>query len=104
MEIKSTDLKADEAIQMVGALLTADEVSDFIGGEKRKTVIDAAEERLKALVILPGAASSAPTKQGEQAGPITQSTSDFKAGVQRTKSYVTCEDVLERMRSEGNGK
>jgi hypothetical protein len=40
------------------------------------------------------------TKQGKT-GKITKDASDFKTGIQKTKSYVTCEDVLEKMRSQG---
>ena len=40
-------------------------------------------------------------KQGEVKDAITKDAADFKEGVQKTKSYVTCEDVIEKMRKEG---
>jgi hypothetical protein len=87
MEINSRDLKADEAISMFDALATIGEVDAFIEGDERKTVINAAEERRKALT------PSMP-KGGEVKGPITEEASDFKAGIQRTKDFVTGGDII----------
>ena len=40
------------------------------------------------------------TKQGKQ-DKITKNVSDFKGGVQKTKSCITCEDVLKDRRAKG---
>lgn len=40
------------------------------------------------------------TKKGK-VDKLTKDVADFKEGIQKTKSYVTCEDVLKKMRSEG---
>jgi hypothetical protein len=92
--MKSTTMTAQEAIEAIGAMKSQEEISSFIEGEDRKTVINAAEERRKAL-------PPSQPKEGEVKGPITQRTSDFKGGVQGAKTYVTCDDVLKAMRSKG---
>jgi hypothetical protein len=101
----STTMTAQEAIEAIGAMKSQEEISSFIEGEDRKTVINAAEERRKAL--------PPSSKGGEVKGPITQDAADFKEGVQRTKSTdvgagpvparscVTGEDVIKKMRAEG---
>lgn len=73
---------------------TSGEISAFIEGDNRKTVINAADERRKAL-------PPSQPKEGEVKGPITKDADDFKGGIQKTKSHVTCEDVLKKMRAEG---
>jgi hypothetical protein len=40
------------------------------------------------------------TKQGKT-DKITKDVSDFKGGVQKTKSCITCEDVLKDRRARG---
>jgi hypothetical protein len=94
MKDLSTTMKAEEAIALLQGFQTEAEILAFIAGEDRKTVINAAEDRRKAL-------PPSKPKAGEVKGPITQDTSDFKEGVQKTKSYVTCEDVVDKMRKAG---
>ena len=114
----SNDYRAEDAISRIGTMKNIEEIKNFIEGEERKTVVSAAEARIKEL-------SDASQKQGEQKEPITQRTDDFKEGIQRTKSgigdqglgvseetnpqppvaiprsYVTCEDVIKKMREQG---
>jgi hypothetical protein len=89
----SKTMKADEAITSIQGMQTEAEILAFIEGENRKTVITAADERRKTLPLS--------SKQGEMKGSITQDSPDFKEGVQKTKSHVTCEDVIETMRMAG---
>jgi hypothetical protein len=94
----STTMTGQEAKEAIGAMKSPEEISSFIDGDTRKTVINAAEERRKALT---------PTsKQGEVKGPITQDAADFKDGVQKTKEadkpkHITGMDVIKKMRAEG---
>jgi hypothetical protein len=101
----STTMTAQEAIEEISKMKNPEEISAFIENEDRKTVINAADERRKAL--------TPSSKDGEVKGPITRDTQDFKDGVQKTKdadpksrvpssrSYVTCDDVIKKMRAEG---
>lgn len=85
----------DKAVDAVGAILEMTdivEISNYIAGDKRATIIEAAKNRIEDL--------TRPPKQGE-IKKITQSTSDFKDGVQRTKGAVTCEDVIKGLRDRG---
>jgi len=88
----SNDYSADDAIRRIEKMVLEADLLTFISGEERKTVVAAAEVRLAELR----------PKQGEQKDPITQERTDFKgSGVQGTKSYVTCEDVIKTMRGKG---
>jgi hypothetical protein len=87
----SNDYSAEEAIRRIEKMEIEKELLTFTAGEERKTVVAAAETRLAELR----------PKQGEQKGPITQETSDFKEGIQGAKNYVTCEDVIKKMREQG---
>jgi len=90
--MKSNDMNVKDAQIKIAEMISAEEINAFIAGDERKTVLDAAAAKIKELAGL---------KQGEQAGPITKDTHDFKDGVQKTKSFVTCEDVIDKMRKEG---
>ncbi|OGO13273.1 MAG: hypothetical protein A2Y53_00885 [Chloroflexi bacterium RBG_16_47_49] len=88
----SKDLNIKDAQIKIAEMTSAEEINAFIVGDERKTVLDAAETKIKELKGL---------KQGEQADAITKDSHDFKEGIQKTKSFVTCEDVIEKMRKEG---
>jgi hypothetical protein len=67
MDIKSKDLKADEAIKLMDAV-TLEELGAFIEGDERKTVINAAEERRKALTSPPDDGVKGPVTEGAGQG------------------------------------
>lgn len=90
--MKSTEVNITQAKAALLELNTFEDITAYIEGEERKTVIEAADKRLKNIMA---------PKQGEQAEPITKTTDDFKTGVQKTKSYITCEDVLVNLRENG---
>jgi hypothetical protein len=91
MDVKSRDLKVEEAILEIIGASNSDDIRDFTEGDNRKVIISTAEAMIKRLET---------TKEGE-VDSITQATSDFKEGVQATKSHITGEDVIKRMRAEG---
>lgn len=86
--------------EKISEMTNVNDITIFIAGDERKTVIDAADKKIAELRGL---------KQGEQTDSITQTSSDFKEGIQATKdseplnprTYITCEDVLKRLRAEG---
>lgn len=81
---KSKDVISIEAIAQIKNFKTFQELKAFISdNEDRSTVLKAAEA--KESEIKTELAAKEKAKQGEQPGPITQITSDFKDGVQRTK-------------------
>ena len=88
---KSTEVSATDALIKICELTSPEEVLAFIDGDDRKTVTSAAEKRLGELN----------GKKEGQTGTITKTAADFKKGVQKTKSYITCEDVLKKQRDEG---
>ena len=90
--MKSVDFNTKIASEKIAEITTEEKILAFIEGDDRKTVADAALKKLNEL--------NGP-KQGEQTGPITKDADDFKKGIQKTKSFVTCEDVLEKMRAKG---
>lgn len=99
--MKSTDFNTKDAPDKIREMTTEEEILAFIEGDERKTVTDAANKKI---LELRG------HKQGEQTGPITKDAADFKEGIQKTKAisdepsarnYVTCEDVLKKMRDQG---
>ena len=89
---KSTDFNTKDGPEFISVMKDEAEILAFIEGDERKTVIDAANKKIAEL---------RGPKQGEQTGPITQKTAEFKGGVEGTKSFVTCEDVLKKMRAQG---
>ncbi len=89
--MKSIDLNVKDAQIKIAELSTAEEIQSFIEGDDRKTVTDAAEKRIHEL--------KGP-KQGET-GKITKDAGDFKEGIQKTKSVITCGDVLASLRGKG---
>jgi len=64
-----------EALNAIQAIETEKDLRAFIKGESREPMLDAAQFRINALR----------PKQGEQLGPITQKTSEFKVGIDGTK-------------------
>ncbi|MDH4164745.1 MAG: hypothetical protein OEW15_18955 [Nitrospirota bacterium] len=78
-----------DILDEVAALYEINEIDNekdlraFIKGETRDELLSAAEWRINALR----------PKQGEQIGPITQRTDDFKTGVEGTKS-LTMESIV----------
>ncbi|MEW6115654.1 MAG: hypothetical protein AB1553_01980 [Nitrospirota bacterium] len=88
---KSKEMKGEEALAEIKNMKNPDFIRAFIEGDTRKTVTDAAEAAIKRLTQ---------PKDGE-VDKITEETADFKDGIQATKSYVTCEDVIKKMREEG---
>jgi hypothetical protein len=94
MDKTATTMKAEEAIARIGTFATKEAIEAFMVDEDRKTIIAAATDKLASL-------QSGKPKAGEQKGPITKDAADFKEGVQKTKSYITGEDVIEKMRKEG---
>lgn len=89
---ESTDMNVKDALARITEMNDPVAIQIFVTGDERKTVLDVAHKRVQELR---GA------KQGEQTGAITQPAADFKEGVQGTKGYVTCEDVLEKLRAKG---
>lgn len=93
------DVEAKIAIE---AIEDAMELQAFIKGERREALLDVAVFRLNVL-------KSAIEKQGEQTGPFTKETHEFKgSGVEGTKGlpdkpkpYLTIEDVLAAQRKAG---
>jgi hypothetical protein len=95
-------MNVKDALEKISEMTNVNDILIFIAGDERKTVIDAAEKNIAELRS---------PKQGEQAA------SDFKEGGQATKdadplnpvpieslhprTYITCEDVLKRLRAEG---
>lgn len=112
---KSKDLTPQDAAIKIMEFTSADEITAFTDGETRRSVIKTAEARTKEIAT--AAPRNDKPKDGDQSGPITQKTADFKDGIQATKgadpsnprtldpspprSYVTCEDVIEKMRKAG---
>jgi hypothetical protein len=107
--MQSTDMNTRDASEKISEMTNINDITIFIAGDERKTVIDAADKKIAEL---------RGPKQGEQADPITRPAADFKDGIQATKdagsplnpgtleslnprSYVTCEDVLKRLRAKG---
>ncbi len=72
------EIAAENAIK---AIEDPKELQMFIKGEQREGLLDVAAFRLNVL--------KNQTKQGEQPGPITQPTADFKTGIQGTKAETT---------------
>ena len=73
------------------AMATEKDIRDFIKGDDRDSVMDAAMARINELL------QKAQPKQGEQPGPITQQTSEFKSsGVEGTK-VITGDDVIDSL-------
>jgi len=97
--MKSTEMNVRDAQITIAEMMDPEEIRSFISGDERKTVIDAAHKRIIEMMGKPG-----------ETGPITETKSDFKDGVQGVKSdtphsgiripksYVTCENVLKNLR------
>jgi len=106
--MQSTDMNVRDASEKISEMTHINDIIIFIAGDERKTVIDAADKKISEL---------RGPKQGEQTDSLTNPVSDFKDGIQATKdagplnpgildpsnpkSYVTCEDVLKRLREKG---
>ncbi len=75
----SKEMKKNAAIEAVSALMIIEEINAFIEGDDRSEVIAAAQIRTQEL-------EGAKPKQGEQPGPITQQTADFKGGIEGAKA------------------
>ena len=87
--MKSRDLNAKDAVRQIAGIATDEEISEFMEGEDRKSVIECAQKRLQELQ----------PKQG-QTDEMTRQSADFKQGLQRTKC-LTCEDVIKDLRQRG---
>jgi hypothetical protein len=68
-----------ETLNAIQAIETEKDLRAFIKGESRESLLDAAQFRINALR----------PKQGEQSGPITQKTQEFKVGIEGTKGVYT---------------
>ncbi len=84
--------KKQDAIEVIEKIPTVEEVNAFIDGEERNEVIAAAQIRIQDL-------EAKNPKQGEQTGAMTQTTSDFKSGIEGTKAatptpIVTGDDIV----------
>jgi len=106
--MQSTDMNVRDASEKISEMTNINDITIFIAGDERKTVIDVADRKIAEL---------RGPKQGEQTDSITQPASDFKDGIQATKdsgplnpvpleslnprTYVTCEDVLKLLRAKG---
>jgi len=107
--MQSTDMNVRDASEKISEMSDVNDILIFIAGDERKTVIDAADKKIAEL---------RGPKQGEQTDSITRPAADFKDGIQATKAvdpslnpgtleslnprtYVTCEDVLKRLRAKG---
>ncbi len=86
----SKEMKKKDALEAIPALKTIEEINAFIAGEERDEVVAAAQIRTQELEQ---------SKQGEQPGPMTQKTADFKAGIEGAKAappeIVTGSDIVE---------
>ncbi len=85
--------KKQDAIEVIEKIPTIEEVNAFIDGEERNEVVAAAQIRIQDL-------EAKNPKQGEQTGAMTQTTSDFKSGIEGTKAavpapIVTGSDIVE---------
>jgi len=104
--MKSTEVNAKDAIIHVTGLSTENEIVAYLSEEHRKTVVDAANGRLKELgsgkVLVAVAPPPPPAKEG-QTGEMTETKDSKAGGVEGTKSgAVTIQDVA-RMRKEKAG-
>ena len=103
----SKDLSDEEAFNALVALETEKEIRAFTKGEERDLIMDAAVARINELSVQGTGVRGQGVekqKQGEQSGPITKSTGDFKVGIEGTKAlktHVTIDDVLAAKRKEG---
>jgi hypothetical protein len=89
---KSKDMAADAAVSVIRGFKSSAELRAFVSeNEDRVTVLKAAEAKMADLVKSEGEAH---TKQGEQSGPMTQETSEFKSSGVEGKKHITIEDVL----------
>jgi hypothetical protein len=91
-----------EAHNAILAIEDARELQAFIKGERRETLLETAAYRLNFLKGFNSelrTPNSALAKAGEQTGPITHQTADFKGpGVQGTKSdIITGASVVEEL-------
>lgn len=126
--MKSKNMNEVDSIKRIKKINSIEKIDSFIEGDDRTSILDAAEKQKKRLNgsnSSNGSIESAP-KQGEQPGPITQKTSDFKEGIEGTKkagigdqelgvgketnpqppttdtrSYITGEDVIKTLREKG---
>ena len=87
--MRSRDLNAKDAMRQIAVIATDEELSEFMAGEDRKSVIEYAEKRL--LELQPKAGRT---------DEMTKPSADFKQGLQRTKC-ITCEDVIKDLRQRG---
>jgi hypothetical protein len=87
----SLDMNVRDAAIKISEMASAEEINAFIEGDERKTVLDAAGAKMKELT----------SKQGEVKETITKDTHDFREGVQKTKNYITGEDVINNLRAKG---
>jgi hypothetical protein len=113
--LSKDEAKTKNVFKTINAMDSADAINSYIAGDTREDVLDAARLQIEILanqgtgdggtvgtdketVERQGDGShSALAKQGEQTGPITQQTSEFKGpGVQGTKS-----DTETRRRGDG---
>ncbi len=77
----SKDMKKKEAIEFIELLDTIEEINAFTEGDDRNDVIASAQIRQQELEE-----AGKMKKQGEQPGPITHETHDFKgSGIEGTK-------------------
>ncbi len=86
----SDDIAAEAALL---EFTSAKELQAFMKGEQREFLLDKAAFRMNHLKQ---------PKQGEQTGPITQTTADFKGGVQGTKGSDDTSSIVPRDASLGS--
>ena len=86
--MKSTEMNVNNAGIKIAEMESADDITAFIEGDERKTVIDAAMKRKKELT----------PKEG-QSDRMTRDSNGFKKDIQREK--VTGEDVIKKLRDKG---
>jgi hypothetical protein len=125
--LSKDETKTRNAIKAINAMDTLDAVNAYIAGEDRPDVLDAAQVQIEFIENQgQSSPSDAPSpapptgggatsgedekaKQGEQPGPITQKTDEFKGpGVQGTKSAVASplagDDASRPASSEGTSR
>jgi hypothetical protein len=129
----SKDQKSKNAIKAINDMESVEAVQTYIAGDDRPDVLDAARVQIEfiektspspqpsptgsegdtsaqtsAPEVPPSAAIASgagdPLKQGEQSGPITRETADFKGGIQAVKSYVTGSDIVAAIDKEDERK
>lgn len=102
-EKRSLNFNSKDAIIAVTELSTEAEIAAYTKDDHRKTVIEAANRRLKELgsshVLVP-APEPERSHKTEQTGKLTETKDTPSGGVKGTKA-LTCEDVLRKQNQAG---